>query len=349
MEPSAAPRSELQVLVIGPMGEKELPEGKTVQSTEHITNICKAVEKCSTSLEGIKLVPISAEQIKLGGISEFVLLNIDRADVAIADISFRGANVFYELAVLHALGRPVVLLDYSEQAGKPPFYVKDERVHGVRDFAVEELTTVLRGVLSDERSIQKLKFNSSNAISNFYSVPLADASAAAGLATGYFTNFAQWMLMEGNGVMDRFNQRNRSRLLRAGDQLTHLVVIKPDTIHSMQRAREMLKELPGYKDHEYQEDAKLRNWKFSTAGGKYVVDFPTPLLSLPSTPSYAKVRELFKKYPYHELDEIRRFDAKLVDTYMSTIQRLARYTSGISVDRLKFMTIEELNRDLRGT
>lgn len=63
------------------------------------------------------------EQLFEGGITGRVYNQISKADVIVADMTGRNANVFYEVGYAHALGKSVVLL--SQDAADIPFDLKD--------------------------------------------------------------------------------------------------------------------------------------------------------------------------------------------------------------------------------
>ncbi len=129
-----APGGKFNVILLGPMGpgkdtrtrlQKIIDRltNRAIDSTEHHLGAMKsATEKALSSLR------FDADQFEIyvppltgaGGIVDTVFAKIDEADFAIAEISNRGANVFYEIAMLNALGTPVILLDRENQP--VPFY-----------------------------------------------------------------------------------------------------------------------------------------------------------------------------------------------------------------------------------
>lgn len=60
-----------------------------------------------------------------GLISPAIIQHLRDSDLVIADISENNPNVFYELAVRHAVNKPVIIIKKSNQ--KPPFDIKDNR------------------------------------------------------------------------------------------------------------------------------------------------------------------------------------------------------------------------------
>lgn len=63
------------------------------------------------------------EQLFTGSITQRVYNQIAKADVIVADMTGRNANVFYEVGYAHALGKAVVLL--AQDANDIPFDLKD--------------------------------------------------------------------------------------------------------------------------------------------------------------------------------------------------------------------------------
>jgi hypothetical protein len=341
---SLVPRS-ISVVVIGPMGDEKAALG-AVPVSHHLDNIAVAISECRRRFEAkgtpLNLRPVSADKIRGGAIDDFVLLSIDQADLAVADISLRGASVFYELALLHALGRPTILIDYKSQLRDAPFYVKDQRVLGVTDFTVDELTAVLMEALSTQQTGGDFRAFWTNAITSFYTVPLVDASAANGLATGYFYNFARWMIMEGSGVLARMARH----VIREPRGITHLAIVRPSSIRQMDQARQIVEGLPGfYRGRRYKFDDFPRDFMLNTIG-PYIVDYPTPLESLTVSPSYIKVRRLLRDYPQHGEDLGAKLDERLISAYMDTILHLAQNTAGSNPNKLKFLTPEAIAAEI---
>lgn len=69
---------------------------------------------------------------KPGSVTGKIVSAIIDADVCVADLTGRNPNVMYEVAIAHAAGKPVILL--QQEAGGPPFDFADERVihYGLR-------------------------------------------------------------------------------------------------------------------------------------------------------------------------------------------------------------------------
>jgi len=59
-------------------------------------------------------------------IMEDILTNISAADIVLADLTGKNANVFYEVGICHALGKPVLLL--AQSVDDVPFDLRHRRV-----------------------------------------------------------------------------------------------------------------------------------------------------------------------------------------------------------------------------
>lgn len=80
------------------------------------------------------------EQIFTEGILERIFNQINKADVIVADMTGRNANVFYEVGYAHALGKIVLLL--TEKANDIPFDLMPKQ-HIVYDGKIESLKSKL--------------------------------------------------------------------------------------------------------------------------------------------------------------------------------------------------------------
>ena len=79
------------------------------------------------ALKDMGIEPVRADQMAEPGlITDQMIVAILNYDFCIADLSGHNPNVFYELAIAQAAGRPVVLMKHAGQA--IPFDVKDYRL-----------------------------------------------------------------------------------------------------------------------------------------------------------------------------------------------------------------------------
>jgi hypothetical protein len=80
------------------------------------------------------------EQLYLGSITGQIIEQIRQADLVVAEVSDRNANVMYELGFAEALEKVVLLL--SRTAGDLPFDTRDKR-HILHEGSLEKLRTEL--------------------------------------------------------------------------------------------------------------------------------------------------------------------------------------------------------------
>lgn len=202
----------VNVFVIGPMGQdKDDPVEQRTPISRHMSNIEAALA------EAFKLIPAYSAEVNTphhGGadIVDTAFNWIDRADLAVADITSRSPSVMYELAFFHALGTPVIVLD-DEREKHIPFYLKDANILRVRDFEIPALTVALferLKIFFDRSADQNF---SANPISKFYSAPLIEISGSATIARGYFGSFIRPILDSSSGVVHQIGARNVRRVI----------------------------------------------------------------------------------------------------------------------------------------
>ncbi len=107
--------------IIGPIGE---PGGDVRQAADdfmqYIVNACPALKELDYS------DPIRADQLnEPGRITSQVIKLLIEADLVIADLTNNNPNVYYELSLRHAIGKPVI---HMVEAGTIlSFDVRDNR------------------------------------------------------------------------------------------------------------------------------------------------------------------------------------------------------------------------------
>lgn len=99
------------------------------------------------------------EQIFTEGILDRVFSQINKADVIVADMTGRSANVFYEVGYAHALGKTVLLL--TKNVEDIPFDLK-HRQHIVYKGSIEalreQLSEKLRWAIRNAKNVETLDF-----------------------------------------------------------------------------------------------------------------------------------------------------------------------------------------------
>ena len=109
----------MKCFVISPIGQPGSP------MREHADDVFECIIR--PTLKEAEVVGHRADHIKdVGRITRQMYDDILSADFCIALLHGHNPNVFYELAVAHSAGVPVILL--SEKGNDPPFDLKDERL-----------------------------------------------------------------------------------------------------------------------------------------------------------------------------------------------------------------------------
>lgn len=111
-------REKKKCFVITPIGE----DGTTIR--RHIDGIIKAAIR--PALEDKYEVSAAHEHTKTGSINNQVITAIYTADLVVANLTTLNPNVMYELAVRHALKKPVIMIMEKGDV-KLPFDVINER------------------------------------------------------------------------------------------------------------------------------------------------------------------------------------------------------------------------------
>jgi hypothetical protein len=124
----------------------------------------------------------------------------------------------YELALVHALGLPFMLISSTKDAS--PFYVAHDRVRHAAYEDSDAIQAELHGPLAAYLDPKNRQNFADNAVSGYYDgAAIIDISAAAGLAAGYYDNFVHRVLREGNGY-----------LARSGGQYKRLITVLPSDL-----------------------------------------------------------------------------------------------------------------------
>ena len=295
-------KGNLDVMVLGPMG------AVTGREESHCVTIKKALEKLLEKDEfterlencGYSSFTVTApEHLQGNRIANEVFRVLDKADIVVLDLSARAGtaapspNVMYELALVHALGLPYVLM--SSTPDPSPFYVSHDRVRRVDYTDHAAIIATLQGPFAAYLDPDKSENFADNVVSSYYdNAALIDISAAAGLAAGYYDNFVHRVLREGNGVLARLEGR-----------FTKLLTVLPADLEiTAQQQMEKLQELvksSGY----VLESTELKLAESDIRGiavkhvGPLLIDVPSTVYALRRSPRLRKHRKL----PRDEYDE----------------------------------------------
>ncbi len=121
---------------------------------------------------------IRADDIKKPGqITMQIIENIVESPILIADLTDNNANVFYELALRHALGKPAILIIQEDQIKKVPFDIKDMRIIPYKLEDPDSIEEARKEITEYAKAIED-KISSGNIISNY--VTLAPVSEPKG-------------------------------------------------------------------------------------------------------------------------------------------------------------------------
>lgn len=177
--------------IIGPMRDADLGADARLQKLkrEVVEPIFREIEQ----QDGVRYTVNTPYSVGMGStqIMRDVIYHIDRADIVIADLTGSNPNVFYELGITHALGRPcITVLEESQQHIE--FDISAYKVFKVNldegEFAAarDELRAALRQAARDA---DWAKFE--NPVIDFYRAPITYISPAYSLAQGYYHNFVR--------------------------------------------------------------------------------------------------------------------------------------------------------------
>ena len=329
-----------KVFVIGPM----FREGKDkfeIAYADQIINTVSALNAIGADLKeahGIRL-DVTAPDRRLRDIQhipEFALGEIDRCDFAVADISGRSPSVMYEIAVLHSLGKPTLLLDRKPaRIEDAVYYLKDLTIRDVESFSVEniraELEKPVRVLTGGDKgphhdyTRNKITEYSRNKITEYYrDVPLADVRAITGIATSYFSNFLRHVL-------------NPLGPLAKDHTLDKVVVMLPPLIVDNYGAKvaDRLNTEIGDRIQSFEfESVFSRNFKAKRIKNA-VVDYPTPIDSLSLSTQFTRTSDLLKS---DDNKEFERYQNRMIQTFCDVVTHLCKTQTAISVP--EFMSVD---------
>jgi nucleoside 2-deoxyribosyltransferase len=103
------------------------PIGKLDKDNVDFTKIfLEQIVKPAAAMAGGFKTPVRGDEVKApGSITAKIVKDIVGADVCVADLTTRNPNVMYEVAIAHAAGKPVILLQQENEP--PPFDFTGER------------------------------------------------------------------------------------------------------------------------------------------------------------------------------------------------------------------------------
>lgn len=149
-------QSDKKCFVISPIGEEGTP------TRDRSDKVFRHIITPSVELHGYK--PIRADKISEPGmITSQIIQNIIESDLIVADLSERNPNVFYELAIRHAIKMPVIQL--IQKGESIPFDISDTRIIHFDICDLDSVENAKTNIISQLETIESGKIEFENPIS----------------------------------------------------------------------------------------------------------------------------------------------------------------------------------------
>lgn len=321
-----------KVFVIGPMF-REGEDQYGIAYSDQIFNIVAALNAIGADLEeahGIRL-DVDAPDRRLRDIQhipEFALGEIDRCNFAVADISARSPSVMYEIAVLHSLGTPTLLLDRKPALIEDAvYYLKDLTIRDVVSFSVESIRAELEKpvrILTGAQSGPRHDYTRNKITEYYRGMPLADVRAITGIATSYFSNFLRHVL-------------NPLGPMAKDHTLDKLIILIPPLIMDNFGAsvKNRIRTEIGERVQRFEFESVFSRTLGADRIANAVIDYPTPIDSLSLSPQFTRTSELLKSGGD---EEFTRYQGRMIQTFCDVVTHLCRTQPAIS--NPEFMPLE---------
>lgn len=348
-----------RIFIIGPMDSKrERKDIEKVFIADHVPNIEEATKKVLVSLKeklGADFPDydvIAPDNLRSGDhIPIQVFSHMLHCDLAIVDLTEQSPNVFYELAILHACGVPVILL------GEPPFYLKQTLCEKPESFEQFNLEKALIGESfasggkakpgpleqwTNPSLSARIQYNPITTV--LQGVHLIDMAAATGVAAGFFHNFLKKLI------------HDDTRLDDLEEKAKGILLIKPDHIDDVSKTKKEITEIYGIEDGDGKKKLRQTRVKDNTPKdgfditivNGYVIDFPTPILSLKHSKQYKQMGEYAKNHFGKVEDQARYgFERRLIDAYFSALDNIVENDAHCKREKYKIVTKEQALELLR--
>lgn len=219
----------LDILVLGPMGDaRNEPSTIKIQSALNALLLELEMQDLLTRHHILTQKVHVPEGQTQPEIVQNILSLLDTADLAVFDLTPKAAhpdraNVFYELALVHSLGIPALLV--IKDGHDIPFYARTTTQYRVADFEPDTLASALRAPLREFLDLENRTTTFTNdRVSQFYGLPIVDISAAVGIATGYYYNFISRLITEGGFISHH------------PELIKHVVYVRPTSVNSTYEA-----------------------------------------------------------------------------------------------------------------
>ena len=344
-------REPFDIFIGGPMGGTQ-QDVHGLPFADHIQRLKAAVERAATEIvqeNGAPNIKIYTPELDDSGmITSRVFGILDTAELGIMDVSAGSPSVMYELAMLHALGIPTIPVVMPDKDGSPQssFYLQGTYQAVVESFEEEvlfaKLMPMIKAVIfGDDAGMNP----AANPMSEYYGLPLVEASASTGLATGYFHNFMRHILKANGGVFDFIE-----------DEVSKMVVIRPRDLEEAEGLSQVVQrklksfdidvELIGERDGKvYQDREQARGKMLVFRAGGYLFDTPAPLAAQNKSPRMKRIRLMAERAKTDAANAaVQKFEQRMIDDFMATLARLPQDYPGSVSRRLDVATIKDFVR-----
>lgn len=317
---------KLNVCVLGPMSSPLALDASCRAIARAIDALLSEPEQQAfLQRQGIATTSVKIPEEQHGNIVTAIFGAIDEADLVIVDISPRGnehdnfsSNVFYELAMVHSLGIPCLVVSDTATV---PFYLRMNHIYVVERVTTEAVIPILRDPIRKFLANAALDFVASP-ITDFYGSPIVDISAAAGVAAAYFENLIHRALAEETGFIRYY-----------GDVFQHLITVRPPDIinHTYQqdlldlssRIRTELgveltpKEFPP-------KDPTAKRGLSGQFVGKVLIDLPTTVYTLANSPRFRSLQRRLSRLGITpgQRQALHQASDRLVSQFEASVQEL---------------------------
>lgn len=362
----------LDILILGPMSDDEttaascVPVQKAVQALLDEPELDEFLTKNHIAPEDRQVH--APESFRGANIFDSVLSRLDTADLVIFNLTPKpgkeeaSANVFYELALVHALGIPAMFLYHrpdkkaqapssppdNEPPKQVPFYAREMHQLRVKKFDRATLVEALRPTLHDFLMRKNAQNNYLNdRVTRFYGLPVIDISAATGLATGYYFNFLSRLITENSFL------GSHPHLIKK------VVLVRPTSVDSTYQADlDQLKTSLAAAGHTLATEKlsppahdKLGPLWFDHVNG-IVIDIPRTIYPLQLAPRLLSLQDRHRTQADDATDRIvdqrlHQFGDQLMDRFMHAIRyQIRRAGTTIRGKLVHFTTMGEAASDI---
>ncbi len=242
---------------------------------------------------------ITPDEGQIGSIMDQVLLNLEQADILVADITGNNPNVMYELGIYHSFGKPSIILKDSsakQDNEQTPFDIAAYRFIELPLSNSGASIAILKPRIEDILKILGERDWFPNPVTSFYDSPVAEIPTAVGLSKNYLKNFLGMFLPD---VFLKLESRDEYVLeVKYEEKKDKYIKLKKSQIDKL-RFEILVPEKMNFANHEYIrniKEGKLVNFqnakvikrsrefnmqiRFEEDGTPVLTDIPTVLSTL---------------------------------------------------------------------